>query len=143
MAGPPATFASLLRARRGYLGTHSPDGVAEVVPVCFTWAGEVIWIAVEAGDQSVESILADADRDDGGRACFLVDRWDEDWRRLAWVRAYGTAELLEPQPREREEHGAAVTALKQKYPQYVDHDLNGRPIIRVSLTRAVSWGAIG
>ena len=83
--------------------------------MCFTWAGEVIWIAVEGGDESVESILADADRDDGGRACFLVDRWDEDWSKLGWLQARGWATLLRADEEEAEH---ARDALTSKYTQY-------------------------
>jgi PPOX class probable F420-dependent enzyme len=71
----------------------------------------------------------------------LVDRWDEDWTKLAWLRAYGTGELLEPQPHERDEHASMVVALRQKYPQYLDHDLDGRPVIRIAVDRVVAWDA--
>jgi hypothetical protein len=58
------------------------------------------------------------------------------------VRAYGTGEILEPQPHEREEHATAVAALREKYAQYRDQALEDRPIIRIALTRATSWGAL-
>ncbi|MDQ4149242.1 MAG: hypothetical protein M3164_04515 [Actinomycetota bacterium] len=113
MPGPPANFASLLRARRGYLGSHSPEGVAEVLPVCFTWAGGFIWIPIEAGDVTTEAVLSIADG--GGRICFLVDRWDEDWTKLAWLQAWGWATLLE----DDEEAQRATQALTSKYTQYL------------------------
>ncbi|HXG40191.1 MAG TPA: hypothetical protein VNJ28_04540, partial [Candidatus Limnocylindrales bacterium] len=68
--------------------------------------------------------------------------WDEDWSRLAWLRLHGTGEILEPQPHEREEHAAAVAALRAKYPQYASHRLEERPIIRIVGDRFRSWGAI-
>ena len=71
----------------------------------------------------------------------IIDRWDEDWDRLAWLRIYGHGELLEPQPGEQAEHAAAVALLRDRYPQYASHDLEHRPIIRVALERVVSWGA--
>ena len=72
----------------------------------------------------------------------LVDRWDEDWSRLAWLRVYGRGILLEPQPHEREEHAAALERLRTKYPQYVSHRLEERPIIRITVDRSRSWGAL-
>ena len=39
-----------------------------------------------------------------------------------------------------EEHAAAVAALRAKYPQYEQQDLDGRPIIRIAIDRVVSWG---
>ena len=70
----------------------------------------------------------------------LVDRWDEDWTRLAWVRCSGRAVLLEPGERG---HADAVTALRAKYPQYATHRLEDRPVIRVAIDRVSSWGALG
>src|SRR5207245_5677258 len=70
----------------------------------------------------------------------LADRWDENWSRLAWVRLYGTGQLLEPGVHEHEEHTAALALLRQKYEQYGAHDLESRPIIRIIATRALSWG---
>jgi PPOX class probable F420-dependent enzyme len=73
-------------------------------------------------------------------ATILVDRWHENWDRLAWVRLHARGEILEPQPAEREEHADAVIALRTKYQQYRDHRLEHRPIIRLSVVSAVSWG---
>jgi PPOX class probable F420-dependent enzyme len=71
----------------------------------------------------------------------LVDRWSEDWSRLGWLRVDGSASLVEPglDP----EHGDAVAALRAKYPQYASHALEGRPIIRIVIERARSWGELG
>ena len=76
------------------------------------------------------------------QATLLVDHWDEDWTRLGWVRLYGTGELLEPEPREVEEHAAAVAALRDKYPQYADQGIHVRPIVRFSIDRVVAWGTL-
>ncbi len=72
----------------------------------------------------------------------LVDRWDEDWSRLAWLRLHGTATLLDAaQVTAADERAAAIVALRAKYPQYADHRLEGLPIIRILVTRASSWAA--
>ena len=73
-------------------------------------------------------------------ASLLVDRWSEDWSRLGWLRVHGRAELLEPEPHEREEHATALDQLREKYPQYVGQDLEHRPLIRVTIDEARSWG---
>jgi hypothetical protein len=67
--------------------------------------------------------------------------WDEDWRRLAWLRLEGTAVLLEPAGDARPEHAAAVAALRAKYPQYARQDLEARPVIRVAVSRVLGWQA--
>ena len=70
----------------------------------------------------------------------LVDRWDEDWTRLAWLRLSGTATLIEPTRNEDGEHAAATTALRAKYSQYETHRLEANPLIRIAIDRVTSWG---
>ena len=63
----------------------------------------------------------------------LVDRWSEDWSRLGWLRLDGQAELVEiADP-------AIIAALRSKYRQYIDHDLESRPMIRMTIQRTTSW----
>lgn len=70
----------------------------------------------------------------------LVDRWDEDWTKLAWLRLAGTASILEPAPDDDGEHSAATTALRTKYPQYATHRLEANPLIRIEIDTLTSWG---
>jgi PPOX class probable F420-dependent enzyme len=76
------------------------------------------------------------------RASLLVDRWDEDWTRLAWVRVVGTARLLVPwSPRDTSAHASAIEALRSRYPQYREHRLEIQPVIRISVERMTGWDA--
>ena len=72
----------------------------------------------------------------------LVDRWDEDWTRLAWLRAEGTADILVATVGPRE-HAVAVRGLRARYAQYASHALEDRPVIRISLARVSDWGPLG
>jgi PPOX class probable F420-dependent enzyme len=65
---------------------------------------------------------------------FMVDRWDEDWTRLAWLQAHGSASIL-PEGAETEK---AHAALRDKYPQYDYTELEG-PVIRIDVDRWVGW----
>ena len=140
----------LAAARRAVLATMGADGRPRLVPICFVVSDD----DDERGRISVYSPLDEKPKSVSDphqlqrvrdllvlpAATLLVDRWDEDWRRLGWLRCYGVAELMEPEPREVEEHTRAVAALRAKYPQYVVHDLAARPIIRIRVDRALSWG---
>ncbi len=75
------------------------------------------------------------------RVAILVDRWDEDWSRLTWVRLEGTAVLLEASDESADEHSRAVGLLRARYPQYATHDLETRPVIRISIDRVSGWSA--
>lgn len=148
-----AQRAFVAAARRATLATIAPDGRARLVPVCFALAPAdgadghpVIWTPLdEKPKQAADPRALARVRDLLARPAvtLLVDRWEEDWTRLAWVRCYGTGELLEPEPREAHEHAAAVTALRAKYPQYAGHDLETRPVIRIAVDRVTAWGAAG
>jgi PPOX class probable F420-dependent enzyme len=81
------------------------------VPVCFALRlGEIV-IAV---DQKPKRAGREPARVRNvrrrGDATLLVDRWDEDWTKLAWVMARGSARIDPP--------GSATAALVERYPQY-------------------------
>lgn len=148
----PPERAFLAAQRRAILATISPQGAARLVPVCFVLADEddhlgrpIVYSPIDEKPKAsadpralrrVQDLLVLPD------VSLLVDRWDEDWTRLAWLRVYGRGVLLEPQPHEREEHAAAIALLRAKYPQYATHRLEERPIIRMTLDRSRSWGAL-
>lgn len=148
----PGERTFLADARRAILATVSPSGAPRLVPVCFVVADAtdhlgrpILYSPIDEKPKSspnprdlhrVQDLLVLPD------VSLLVDRWDEDWSRLAWLRVYGRGILLEPQPHEREEHVRAIELLREKYPQYASHRLEERPIIRITVDRSRSWGAI-
>lgn len=134
MPGPQPRFAPLLRDRRGYLATAGPSGDLHLVPVCFTWAGDVIWTAVDGKPKRSEDVQRLRDVRENPRVAFTVDRWDEDWTKLAWLQARGRGTVLE----EGEEAERARAALRDKYRQYDDTPLAG-PVIRIDVDRWIGW----
>ena len=113
------------------------------MPVCFVIAGEVAFIPIDEKPKATADPLELARVRDIARrpaVTLLVDRWDEDWSRLGWVRLEGRAEIVDPT---MPDHAAAVVGLRAKYPQYRTHDLDGRPAIRIAIERVVSWGRLG
>jgi len=138
----------LLGNRRIVLCTVAADGSPRPVPICFVLvedmvAGSRLYTPLDEKAKSVDDphLIARV-RDIVARpqVTLLADRWAEDWHRLAWLRLYGTAALLEPS--DGEEHARAVANLKSRYRQYARHDLAARPLIRIALTRSSSWGAL-
>jgi PPOX class probable F420-dependent enzyme len=136
MPGPPKNFASLLRARRGYLATIGLDGTPHVVPVCFTWAGDAIWTAVDGKPKESEELQRIKDVKANSKVTFTVDRWDEDWSKLAWLQARGSASVVA----KGEEAEKAKAALRDKYQQYGETPIDG-PVVRIDVSRWVSWAA--
>ncbi len=148
----PTAQALLVSARRGVLATVDPDGRPRLVPVCYALAADeatpgrlILYTPLDEKRKRVSDphLLARV-RDLIARpqVTLLVDCWDEDWRRLAWLRLEGTAVLLEPAGETRPEHVAAVAALRAKYPQYAHQDLEARPVIRVAVSGVLGWQAL-
>jgi PPOX class probable F420-dependent enzyme len=131
-------------ARRAVLATIAPDGRPRLVPICFVVLGEapILYTPIDDKPKRSDDPLALArvrDIEADPRVTILVDRWDEDWSRLAWLRGEGRASLLEPS-NAHAERAQAVMALRAKYLQYTNHRLEERPLIRIDLERVVAWG---
>lgn len=163
MAGRDAVLAPTERAfveaaRRAVLATLAPDGRPRLVPVCFVLAGppgpsvalshpdlldrpRVYTPLDEKPKRSRDPHSLARVRDLLARpaAALLVDRWDEDWGRLGWIRLDGHGELVEPGSAPAE-HAAAVAALRLRYPPYRAQALEERPLIRLTVDRVVAWG---
>ena len=141
--------ALLVTERRATLATIALDGHARLVPCCFAigFDGDALVIDTPIDDKpkaiddpSRLARVRDIRRDP--RVTLLVDRWDEDWSRLAWVRVEGTARLLIPwSPRDASAHAAAAAALRARYARYREHRLEVLPIIRVTVERMTGWDA--
>jgi PPOX class probable F420-dependent enzyme len=142
----PNELAFLVAARQAILATIDPDGRPRQVPVCFiveAVADERLRLLTPLDDKpkSTDDKRALARvRDIAARPAVsvLVERWDEDWTRLAWLRLHGSATLLEPS----DVPGDALERLRSKYSQYAAHDLESSPIIAIEVERAISWGAL-
>lgn len=141
----PGQVAFLAEARRAVLATIAPDGRPRLVPCCFALVSEsgvtVIDTPIDDKPKSTSDPMRLARVQDvlrEPRVSLLVDRWDEDWSRLGWLRIEGLARLLDPGP---PAHASSVAALRDRYPRYRSHDLEHRPIIRITPTRVVDWHA--
>ena len=133
----------LAEARRAVLVTVDPAGLPRPVPICHAVVSDTVVTPLDEKPKEGSDPLALARvRDIEARpdVLLLVDRWSEDWSALAWLRVYGRASLVRPR---EEGHAEAVAALREKYSQYLEHDLEHRPVIRIVPVRSRSWGAIG
>jgi len=136
----PAERDLLADARRASLATIDGDGRARLVPVCFVLIDDVMWSPIDEKPKSSADPRALARvRDIQARPAVtvLVDRWSEDWTELAWIRLDARAEVIEA----RAVPTGIVDALRQRYPQYREHDLEHRPMVSITIERARSWFA--
>ena len=139
----PSERTFLGSARRAVLATVAPDGRPRLVPICFVLdpSREILYSPLDDKPKRVDDVRRLARVQDilaRPDVAVLVDRWDEDWSRLAWLRLGGRAGLLEPT--NGADHARVLAALRDKYPQYVAHDLGTRPIVRIAIEAVTNWG---
>ena len=121
------------------LATVDAQGRPHIVPIVFVYADEVLYTPIDLKPkvtqperlQRVRNIRSHPD------VQVLVDHYDEDWRQLGYVQLRGTAEIIQS----GSEYSQAMQLLEAKYQQYRELPLEGRPIIKVSVERMVSWAA--
>jgi PPOX class probable F420-dependent enzyme len=124
-------FASSPVAR---LSTVRPDGGPHVVPIVFALVGDTVFSAVDAKPKRSTNLQRLADVRSEPRCAVLVDHYEGDWRRLWWVRADGTGEVVEAPPVEH----PGIQALVQRFPQYRDEPPSG-PLLVVTVHRWTGW----
>jgi PPOX class probable F420-dependent enzyme len=129
--------AFLEACRVGHLATADRSGAPHLIPVCYAIDDAILYITVDEKPKRrdiplkrLRNIL------ENPQTAFLVDRWDEDWRRLGWVMLRGSAEILHDGP----EHDRAQTLLIARYPQYRAMNLAELPVIALRVARVNGWG---
>ena len=127
----------LATARVGHLATASRDGRPHVIPMCFAWVAPVLYSAIDAKPKRTTHLRRVRNIIETGRAAFVVDRWSEDWRQLAYVLIEGPAEILD----DGQERDDALILLTAKYPQYDDLPLVDNLVVKVTAERTVEWHA--
>jgi PPOX class probable F420-dependent enzyme len=129
-------------ARVARLATVDAEGRPHLVPVCFVLTGgsdsggDRVYLAVDHKPKRGTDLRRTANLRATGRACLLVDHYDEDWSLLWWVRLDGHGGPLDD-PAEAER---ALDALAAKYPQY-RADRPAGPVLRIEIESYRGWSA--
>jgi len=113
------------------LATVGTDGSPHVVPVCFALDGDTLYTAVDEKPKSTRRLRRLANIEANPQVELVIDRWDEDWSQLWWVRLGGRAEIVE-------HHARALELLQAKYPQYREAPPAG-PFVVVAIERRSEW----
>lgn len=127
---PPRPRALLEGARRGVLSTAGADGWPHSVPVVFVVSHDVIVSPVDDKPKSGGELVRLRNIASNPVATLLVDHWDEDWTRLAWVMVRARAQV--------EKSDASLDELRKRYPQYTDEITPGERTI-VLTPKRISW----
>jgi PPOX class probable F420-dependent enzyme len=125
----------------GHLATADRSAVPHVVPVCFGLADDRLYITIDRKPKRDRGrpLRRLSNIADNPRVAIVFDRYDEDWRRLAWVMLHGRAEILA----DGSEHDRAQALLRARYPQLEAMEIADLPVIAVHIERVASWGDLG
>ena len=132
-----AQYRFLETSRVGHLATADAKGAPHLVPVCYAVVGTTAYITVDEKPKRTDIPLKRLRNIQENPAVALtVDRWDEDWSRLAWIMLRGNADILA----DGAEHDAAQKRLRVRYTQYRSMDIAPLPVIAIRISRVLGWG---
>ena len=117
-----------------HLGLLDEDGHPRVQPITFVRVADELWSAIDdKPKRTTPARIKRLQRDP--RATITVDRYDDDWSRLAWVQAIGTMRVLDVRD-------DILGALKKRYPVYEDLSPKG-PLLCLEPRLVIWWRAKG
>jgi PPOX class probable F420-dependent enzyme len=124
--------------RVAHLATADAEARPHVVPVCFVHLDGCVYVVIDEKPKQPLRLKRLRNIDENPQVTLVFDRYDEDWSRLAWVMAHGTAYVLDG----GREHERALVELREKYTQYREMALDEQPMIKVTVDRVSSWGGL-
>jgi PPOX class probable F420-dependent enzyme len=133
---PPWALSLLAEARVGHLGLLDGEGEPRVLPVTYARVGEELWSAVDHKPKRVPGTELARVRwlRESPPAALTVDRYDDDWSRLAWVQVLGRVAVVERPP------PAVLDALAARYAPYRERAPRG-PWLQLVPERVLWWRA--
>jgi PPOX class probable F420-dependent enzyme len=120
------------QARVGRLALLDEEDLPRVLPITFAVFEGAVWSAIDQKPKRSAEPARVRRLRRRPEAALVVDRYSDDWSRLAWVELRGRVSV--------EPLGPALEALTEKYPQYVEAPPPG-PLLRLSVERLTTWRA--
>jgi PPOX class probable F420-dependent enzyme len=125
-------------ARVARMATVGEDGGPHLVPIVFAVDGDRIYHAVDSKPKRTTALRRLDNIAAHPRVALLADEYDDDdWTRLWWARADGSARVFASGC---DESRAAIALLRDRYAQYRDAPPSG-PVVAVDVERWTGWRA--
>ena len=119
-------------ARLAFVDDHDHP---RVLPVTFAVADGAVWSAIDDKPKRRPEPARLRYLRRRPEAALCIDRYDDNWDRLAWVQLLGTITIVDI-----ETAPTALAALSARYAPYRDRRPPG-PLLRLEPTRALCWRA--
>lgn len=133
-------LAFIRSARIAHLATADARGQPHVIPICFVFDGKYFYSPIDEKPKRTEPRKLKRLRNIAANpnVALVIDHYEEDWRKLAYVLIFGKARLLLG----GKNHQRVVKLLRRKYRQYQGMAIHGRPMIMIRPKKMISWGCL-
>jgi PPOX class probable F420-dependent enzyme len=105
-----------------------------MVPIVFAVDGETLYFAVDAKPKKSTDLQRLKNLAANPAVSVLADHYEDDWSKLWWARADGTAGLVT----DKTEAERAIDLLADKYEQYSRARPAG-PVVAIHVDRVTGW----
>ena len=129
--------------RVAHLATADGAGAPHVVPLCYARVGDLLYFVADdkpkrRGPGRLKRL---ANIEENRRVALVVDDYDENWTRLAFLLLHLEAEIVS----DEDEYARGLAALRERYPQYREMKLvrSTHPMVRMTPRRSHLWKAAG
>ena len=126
-------FASSPVARLATVGT---DGRPHIVPICFALDDKTLYFVIDSKPKKTTDLKRLRNIAANPAVSILVDRYDDDWAKLWWVRLDGSARVVAVEA----ELQKALQLLSARYSQYRAATPAG-PFVAVAIAGISGWSA--
>jgi PPOX class probable F420-dependent enzyme len=126
----------LAGSKVAHLATVNPQGRPQVVPIVFALDGDTLYFAVDSKPKKTTRLSRLKNIAANPAISVLVDHYEDDWTKLWWVRADGTAHVVTDDI----EAQRAIDLLAQRYEQHATNRPGG-PVVAIHIDRLTGWSA--
>ena len=133
---PEEITRRLMQARSATLGTVEETGRPHLVPIVFAYREGRLYTAVDQKPKSTRRLKRLRNIEANPNVSVLLDRYEDDWTRLWWIRIDGEARVIDSGPAFRE----GIALLTRKYRPYDTQPPPG-PVIEVRVETIRAWSA--
>ena len=116
------------------LATIGDDGRPHIVPIVFAIDGDTLYFAVDAKPKRTMNLKRLKNIAANPAVSVLADHYEDDWSKLWWVRADGTARVVTDVAEARR----ATELLASRHAQYRETRPGG-PVVAIRIDRLTGW----
>lgn len=125
--------------KRGFLATCGKKHRPRIVPVCFSYTKEKIYIPIDKKPKKTYLLARVDDIKENQNVAFIVDYYSDDWSKLSYMLVFGIAEIIQ----DGDEMLMASYLLNKRYPQYSEIGSEFYFMISLSPTKVKEWSFVG